>query len=173
MIEFKITCPHCNNKVGIKVNESDLGTRYRTSCPSCASGLLLKLPTKVKMAKPKEENKTVIEQERHENKKYYLMSDKNKYAETQKFELNQSYLTFGRMGSSSNSDLELITNDLRISRKHCILRKYNNGITIEDVSKGGTILNNNKLTQKKEVFLKNGDVLRMGQTFFKFIAEKQ
>ena len=171
MISFKIDCPSCKQKVSISVKESDLGTRYRTSCPNCVSSLLLNLPPQIRMAgdnATENSAKTKVIIDPKNKVRYLLISNANVHSDIQEFEINQPYLSFGRMGSDSSADLELITQDKSISRKHCIFRSYPNGVTVEDISRGGTMLNNNKLNPNNEIYLKNGDILRMGQTFFKF-----
>lgn len=171
MISFKINCPYCKQRVSISVEKGHLGTRHKTLCPNCVSSLLINLPKNIRLPENdniKKQSKTKIIKGSNEKQKYMLISNSNIYSEVQEFELNQPYLSFGRMGFKSESDLEIITEDKRISRKHCVFRSYPNGVTIEDVSRGGTMLNNIMLKPNNEIYLKNGDILRMGQTFFKF-----
>ena len=90
----------------------------------------------------------------------------------QSFELTSDYYTIGRKNNSGpeyRADVEVVTTDKKISRKHAAIRKKGRvGFTLKDLgSKNGILLNNNVLASDEEVYLSDGDIIQLGDTQFK------
>jgi hypothetical protein len=57
----------------------------------------------------------------------------------------------------------IVINDVEVSRSHCRVSTYENGIYIEDLnSTNGTFINGNRIT--KSTSIKSGDILKIGET---------
>lgn len=64
-----------------------------------------------------------------------------------------------RVGRATNN--EVVLEDPNISRKHLTISYKENGFFIEDLSKGGTILNRKKIPHKQPIKLSNGDKITL------------
>ncbi|MBI5187076.1 MAG: FHA domain-containing protein [Nitrospinae bacterium] len=64
-----------------------------------------------------------------------------------------------RVGRATNN--EVVLEDPNISRKHLTIFYKEDGFFIEDLSKGGTILNRKKIPHKQPVKLSNGDKITL------------
>lgn len=69
-------------------------------------------------------------------------------------------LSVGRSAASSN----IVFAEEGVSRKHCEFRFADGGLLIRDFSKNGTFVNGNKIEEGKEVFLHDGDKVKIGKT---------
>jgi adenylate cyclase len=66
--------------------------------------------------------------------------------------------------------VDLVVNDGRASRLHAVIRKLQNGFTVVDLnSANGTYVNEKPI---KELLLREGDVVRIGETRFRFEASR-
>lgn len=73
-------------------------------------------------------------------------------------------------GAFPEIDLEQVDPEAKISRKHCIIERRGNDVTIEDVgSLNGTFVNKTKQLKPGQIHkLKNGDELLLGRTLLRF-----
>lgn len=104
---------------------------------------------------------------------HYLEVLANEKTQNQRFELDQKYLTIGRFSSQANlADLGIRTADEFMSRKHAIIRRLPNGkYTISDAgSVNKVIVNDVALSEGEEVYLQEGDLLKLGRTFLRYIT---
>ena len=90
----------------------------------------------------------------------------------QRFTINQQYTIIGRKnhsGQMNQPDVEITTQDKYMSKKHCLVRRLDNGqYSIQDYnSANGTKLNGKKLESGEAVYLISGDVITIGHTEFK------
>lgn len=88
------------------------------------------------------------------------------------FVLDQDYNMVGRKNFGSpqeRPDIEIVTNDKYMSRKHCLIKNNGYGrFSIEDHgSANGTYVNCQRLECKESVYLNDGDVIQMGRTEIK------
>ena len=61
--------------------------------------------------------------------------------------------------------MEVVTEDLNMSRIHIAIRKRKSGFTVKDMeSLNGTRLNGEKLEKEDEVYLEDGDKILIGRT---------
>ena len=92
----------------------------------------------------------------------------NEFGDAQKFELTADYYTIGRKNSREDlrPSLEVLTIDRRMGRIHAVIRKKPNGFTIQNKSQNGICLNQERIFDDKEVFLRDGDKFVLGQTHF-------
>jgi two-component system, cell cycle response regulator len=80
-----------------------------------------------------------------------------------KYRFHQDAITIGR---SSKSDIHI--DEESVSRNHCRLKRIGKAITIKDLgSTNGTYVND-KLSE--EVILRDGDLIKVGRTIFKFLS---
>ena len=89
----------------------------------------------------------------------------------QRFVINQQYTIVGRKNQSgqvNQPDVEVVTQDKFMSKKHCLIRKLENGqFSIEDYnSANGTKLNGKKLETGESIYLMPGDTVTIGHTEF-------
>jgi diguanylate cyclase (GGDEF)-like protein len=81
-----------------------------------------------------------------------------------KYELIKEEVIIGR---SSKADIQIDQDS--ISRNHACIRNTKRGVTVEDMgSTNGTFVNDELVEGKRE--LRNGDLVKIGRTIFKFIA---
>ena len=102
----------------------------------------------------------------------------NEFTEYQSFELTSDYYTIGRKNNSGpehRPDVEVLTSDKKMSRKHAVIRKKGKiGFTLKDMgSKNGIELNGSKLDPEEEVYLTEGDQFRIGDTLFRVSITEQ
>lgn len=70
------------------------------------------------------------------------------------------------IGRSSKSDIHI--DEESVSRSHCRLKRIGKAITIKDLgSTNGTYINDR---QADEVILRDGDLIKVGRTIFKFLS---
>lgn len=172
MEQVKISCPKCKAVLKIKKAILKQNKQVVIACPACNHQLRLQAKqTKKEIEQNLAQTKVSGLENASSNNVRYVLVQQGDYNQT--FDLDQPYLTFGRAAKSSIADLQFDTDDLSISRKHCIFRCYPYGITIEDSSKGGTYLNGSLLNLNEETYLKNQDELKIGNSTFlvRFVKE--
>ena len=77
---------------------------------------------------------------------------------------NQRIVTLGR---SNNADL--IINKPEVSRRHCLVKRLENGLKIVDLnSRNGLIINNKRVSEK---YLCNGDLIDLGKIYLIYIND--
>lgn len=96
----------------------------------------------------------------------------------QRFTINQQYTVIGRKNNSgqmNQPDVEVNTQDKYMSKKHCLVRRQDNGqYSIEDYkSANGTKLNGKKLESGEAIYLMSGDVITIGHTDFTVSLETE
>jgi len=76
-------------------------------------------------------------------------------------------------GAFPEIDLEHEDIEAKISRKHAIIERQGNKVTLEDIgSLNGTFINRGpRLEKGQKVELKDGDELVVGKTFLKFTVQ--
>ncbi len=80
-----------------------------------------------------------------------------------KYRFNQNSLIIGR---SSKSDIHI--DEESVSRSHCTLKRVGKATTIKDLgSTNGTYINDR---QADEIILRDGDLIKVGRTIFKFLS---
>ncbi len=174
-IKVAVTCPKCAAKLAIPVAENDLGTKKQCMCPKCNKIFMLPIPQT--LASKFESDPTCVGESSNNDISLLLETIPNDYTAYQSFELSADYYTIGRQNSSGpeyRPDVEVVTTDKRISRKHAAIRKKGKvGFTLKDLgSKNGVVLNGSKLDADEEVYLSDGAVFQLGDTQFRVsIAE--
>ena len=94
--------------------------------------------------------------------RYYLQINNNYKVELEKGE--------NLIGRSKNNKINL-SEDLQLSRKHLVIKLADNKCTIKDLnSSNGTFLNGSRILDI-EYPLKDSDIIKCGNTAFKFIIE--
>ena len=95
----------------------------------------------------------------------YLLVAENKRKPSFWYELpNQKIVTIGRSNSA-----DLVINQPEVSRRHCLIKKYESGLKIIDLnSRNGIIVNNKKVSEK---FLCNGDLIDLGKVYLIYIND--
>lgn len=90
------------------------------------------------------------------------------------FEIQEGNNLVGRWdpetGSFPEIDLDQVDEDAKVSRKHCIIDKQGDQITIEDIgSLNGTFVNqSHRLKQGERFILKKGDEVMIGKIVVRF-----
>ena len=172
IIKVSVTCPNpkCSSKLAIPVEEGDVGNKKQCMCPKCHKIFLLPVPAS--LASKFDSDPTNIGTDNTNDTALVLESIPNTNTTYQTFELTSDYYTVGRQNSSGpehRPDVEIVTADRKISRKHAAIRKKGKvGFTIKDMgSKNGVLLNGTKLAADEEVYLSDGDVFQLGDTQFR------
>jgi hypothetical protein len=181
-IKVKHTCSNCQKQQVYAVGVEHMGKTVNLVCSSCQTKSQQKIPSlsDVPNSQGSQAPRAVTDdhnpktQVRFSNiDTHYLEVLANDKTPNQRFELDQKYLTIGRFSSQSNlSDLSIRTADEFMSRKHAVLRRQPNGkFTISDAgSVNKVFVNENALEAGEEVYLQNGDMIRMGRTSLKYFT---
>jgi pSer/pThr/pTyr-binding forkhead associated (FHA) protein len=183
-VKLTIKCDNCNTALKLKAKERLFGTTQTIKCPSCNHLITLNIPEYGAATNPTDSAEkqdslptsitSLNTNPSGANQSFFVELMSNESIKTQKFEIDQSYLTFGRLSkdiSANAADLQVITDDMYISRRHCIFRKYETSITIEDTSQNGTFINGVRLDADDEMHLNEGDIIKMGNSLFKIILQ--
>jgi pSer/pThr/pTyr-binding forkhead associated (FHA) protein len=174
-VKIAIKCPKCTSRIALPVNEEDVGSKKQGICPNCRHKFLVAIPTSLK-SKFESDPTNIGNQE--EEPILLLETVGNSNTAPQTFELSSDYYTIGRKnnsGPAARPDVEVVTTDMMMSRKHAAVRKKGRvGFTLADLgSKNGVVLNGNKLEPDEEVYLSDGDTFILGETTFRVsFAEK-
>lgn len=177
VIKITVACPQCGCKLAVPVTELDVGTNKQGSCPKCHKSFLIPIPAS--WASKFDSDPTEIGGTGGELS-LLLETIPNQNTAYQSFELTSDFYTIGRKnngGPESRADVEVVTNDKTMSRKHAaITRKGNTGFTLKDLhSRNGVKMNNDqdKMDPDDEVYLCDGDSFCLGQTRFRVSITNQ
>jgi len=166
-----VECPKCGKKKAIKLTEELRGKRIGFTCTNNGCG------EKIKVLIPKakeshQDRKTVIyTTKRNQNSGSLLLLDDTGHP-VGKYSLNVGINIIGRKSTNSRADIALETNDLYISRMHCVITviEQETGILflLKDYgSKNHILVNDQLLNEKEEIYLQDGDIIQMGKTNIK------
>lgn len=176
-VKIAVACPQCRTKLAVPVTEKDLGTKKQGTCPKCGKKFLI--PISHTLASKFESEPTEIGGGGNEIS-LLLETVPNEFTAYQSFELTSEYYTIGRKnsgGPESRPDVEVVTTDKMMSRKHAaITKKGKTGFTLKDIrSKNGIRMNNeqSKMDSEEEVYLSDGDMFCLGQTHFRVSIMEQ
>lgn len=175
-VKISVTCPQCATKLAVPITEGDLGTKKPGACPKCHKKFLI--PISVSLASKFESDPTCIGNDDGTELTLVIETVPNEFTAYQSFELTSDYYTLGRQNNSGpeyRPDVEVVTTDKKISRKHAAIgKKGKTGFVIKDLgSKNGVELNGSKLEADEEVYLSDGDQLRIGDTMFRVSIAEQ
>lgn len=176
IVKISITCPQCVTKLVVPITEEDLGTKKPGTCPKCRKKFLI--PISAALASKFENDPTCVGNGDDSEMALVIETVPNDFTAYQSFELTSDYYTLGRQNSSGpeyRPDVEVVTTDKKISRKHAAIRKRGKtGFVIKDLgSKNGVMLNDNKLEADEEVYLSDGDQFQLGDTMFRVSIAEQ
>lgn len=165
-IKLTIKCPKCASLSALPIVEEEVGTKKRGVCPKCGNIFSLSLPTS--LASKFVSNPTMIGSS-GDNRSLLLEVMTNNETSFQSFELTADYYTIGRKnnsGPASRPDIEIITSDMTMSRKHAVIKKKGKiGFTLMDLnSKNGIKINGEQISADEEIYLTDGDVFLLGKT---------
>lgn len=174
-IKISVTCPQCATKLAVPVTEEDLGTKKQGACPKCHKKFLI--PISTQLASKFQSDPTQVG-DGGGDIALVIEAVANEFTEYQSFELTSDYYTIGRKNNSGpehRPDVEVLTSDKKMSRKHAVIRKKGKiGFTLKDMgSKNGIELNGSKLDPEEEVYLTEGDQFRIGDTLFRVSITEQ
>lgn len=175
-IKISVTCPQCSTKLAVPITENDLGTKKTAACPKCKKKFAI--PISEKLASKFVSESTSIGGDLEEERTLFIEVIPDEMTEYQSFELTSDYYTIGRKNNSGpehRPDVEVVTTDKKMSRKHAAIRKKGKvGFTLIDLgSKNGVILNGEKMDPDEEMYLSDGDTFCIGDTYFKVnLAER-
>lgn len=175
IVKISVTCPRCATKLAVPVTEADIGTKKQGACPKCKAKFLIPIPAE--LAPKFESDSTKIGDDYEADNSLVLETVGSSLTAYQSFELTADYYTIGRQnsgGPENRPDVGVVTIDMKMSRKHAAIRKKGKtGFTLRDLeSTNGVILNGEKLKPNQEVYLSDGDTIRLGDTQFRVnIAE--
>lgn len=188
-IKVKHTCGNCQKQQVYVVGKEHMGKLVNLVCNHCKTKSQQRIPNPDAVQKAQQGNKNHAPAASNHNAAddgnpktqvrftnidtHYLEVLANEKTPNQRFELDQKYLTIGRFSSQSNlSDLSVKTADEFMSRKHAVLRRQPNGkFTISDAgSVNKVFVNDNELEIGEEVYLQNGDLIKIGRTFVRYVT---
>lgn len=174
-IKLTVKCPKCASLSAIPVIEEEVGTKKRGVCPKCGNIFSVSIPTSVAAKFVSDPTFGGVS---GDNSSLLLEVVENKETSFQSFELTADYYTIGRKnnsGPASRPDIEVVTVDMKMSRKHAVIKKKGSaGFTIKDLgSKNGLEVNGEKITPDEEIYLSDGDFFSLGGTKFRVsLSEK-
>lgn len=164
-VNVKVKCSKCAAVSAIQIVEEDVGTKKRLVCSRCGHTFMVSIPASYATKFSKE---TFVGNKADDMSLLLeVMADGNNLAHT--FELTAEYYTIGRKnntGPANRPDIEIVTADMSMSRKHAVIKKKGNvGFLLKDLaSKNGVFLNDSKLDADEEVYLSDGDIIQLGHT---------
>lgn len=186
---ISLKCKKCGNLLPVVVDTEKVGTCFAGTCPNCND--VAKLVMNLEVAKmiedavnKKTRRKSTVEKDMYSAGKdstyvplvngskectLILSIRPSEVTPRQFFEVVQEYSTVGRKnarGPLYQPVVEIDTKDRLMSKKHCLIKKIDNGkYSIEDYnSTNGTRLNGEKLQPGAVLILEKGDVIRIGST---------
>lgn len=174
-IKIAIKCPQCASRIALPLVEEDVGTKKQCHCSRCQHNFFVAIPANF-ISKFESDPTNIGKQE--EEPVLLLETVANGNTDFQSFELTSDYYTIGRKnnsGPAARPDVEVVTTDMKISRKHAAIKKKGHvGFTLKDLgSKNGVVYNGSPLEPDEEVYLSDGDTFRLGDTEFRVsLAEK-
>jgi len=167
-IKLAVTCPKCSGKSPIIVTEDMLGTVQKCMCSTC--GQVLPVRINESLRSKFQSDKTEIGSP-VSTVNIVLEVRPSNLTRPQTFELSSDYYTIGRKNNGSpehRADIEIDTQDMKMSRKHVGIRRKPVGFTLKDLgSKNGVKYQGQKLESDEEVYLCDGDEFVLGETIFK------
>jgi predicted Zn finger-like uncharacterized protein len=173
--KLQIVCKQCKSKTVFFVDETKLGKKEHVRCQHCQKMNLVQIqPASFfeKLNKNMIEGTVINSPKKNIDPSYLKLEVKQEqYTEYQTFDIDQERMSIGRKNSAGaeyRADVEVVTEDKFMSKKHALfLRKENDLYTISDLdSTNGTWLNGEKLESFEEVFIEDGDEIKMGRSFF-------
>lgn len=173
-IKITVKCPKCSSLSAIPVVEEEVGSKKQGVCQKCGKIFTVSIPTS--LASKFDSDPTIGNLSDDVSLLLEVLKDNDTSFQT--FELTADYYVIGRKnnsGPASRPDIEVVTNDMRMSRKHAIIKKKGkSGFTIKDCgSKNGVFINGEKIASDEEIYLNDGDSIRLGGTTFRVaISEK-
>lgn len=170
VIKIVRNCSRCAAKLTFPIVESDVGMEKLGTCPKCGRKISVKVPAE--WAAKFESDPTQIPGGNVEERVLVIETIPNSYTDYQCFELTSEYYTIGRQNNSGpehRPDVEVATTDRKMGRVHAVFKKKGKvGYTLMDMgSKNGVFLNGEKLGPDKELYLEDGDLIRLGETQFR------
>lgn len=174
IVKITKVCLKCKSPLVVAFAESDLGKTKQVECQKCHAKYNVPIP--MDYASKFESDPTLGGNEAEQS--LLLETIPNAMTAYQSFELTSDYYTIGRKncgGPEYRPDVEVVTTDKKMSRKHTAIRKKGKtGFTIKDLgSKNGVFINGSRMDAEDEVYLSDGDTFRLGETQFRVnIAEQ-
>ena len=167
-IKITVKCPKCAAPSAVLVKEEEVGTKKQGVCPRCGRIFTISIPTSLASKFVSDPTMGGLEGD----VSLLLETIRNENTSVQTFELTADYYTIGRKnnsGPASRPDIEVVTTDMHMSRKHAVIRKRGKvGFTIKDLgSKNGIVVNGQKIDSDEEIYLNDGDTFRLGNTQFR------
>lgn len=169
-LSFFVTC-QCKHPNKIPWIDELAGKKRQVTCRKC------KLRLKVEFPNSAPDNTTIIPNaKRNVSIGGYLELLENEFAKASNYPLKKRENKVGRFSNNGSADVPLLTTDKRISRHHFAIKIYDHGIgakkfTIRSLpNTNGTRLNNKLLTVDQEVYLKDGDKIKIGDSKIIFKA---
>jgi len=172
---MNIQCNECKHNFDMKFPPDVAGKKVKFKCKnkSCNSVIELRVPKSGGIDKS-----TILTS----TKQREILSARievvpNPLTGQMRFDLKDGIMTIGRKSENKKADIQLITDDSDISRIHCSIRTFKDPLgtqsfVLKDLkSKNGVFLNEEKLADGEELFLMDGDRIKLGNTTFLFITE--
>lgn len=172
---MKIQCNKCKFEFEITIPSSVSGKKIKFKCKNkeCREDIELRIPKSGSY-----DASTIISKSNDKIvKSANLEVIPNELTGFQRFELLEGINTIGRKSDNRKAKIQIVSNDTDISRIHCSIKCFKDklGTTSfllkDEASTNGLLLNDEKLDENQEVFLMQGDVIRMGNTSLLFIPE--
>tara|TARA_B110000285_G_C14964832_1_gene533516 strand:+ start:415 stop:969 length:555 start_codon:yes stop_codon:yes gene_type:complete len=169
-------CNSCKTKIQFQVSNEMFETKKMVRCSNCQELNTIKIPVeKVFLERKKKraqhnisDDKTVINDARNSSSEIRFEVQEGAFTKAQYFVISNDRTLIGRKnngGPNVKPDIEIVSKDGFMSKIHCEIKKVGNDFSISDNnSANGTWLNGEKLTKEDHLFLKVGDILRLGRT---------
>lgn len=183
MKEYKLNfeCNFCKATLQIVVKVGMYGKKSVLRCRKCEEITSVQVPVeqvfidndakrkKASSESPKTEIKSNFKTEKF--LRLEIVSSEGSVASTF-VDIDQQQMTIGRKnnsGASLKPDIEVTNNDNYMSKKHVVIvRKENKSFVIKDLnSTNGTWVNGEKLNPNDEIYIEDGDEIKIGRTYFK------
>jgi len=164
---MNITCPHCSSDSVLKNAERFYGKKVHLRCANAQCGKSFEYEFFV----DRSDDTTFISPITTSiSNKIQLRVMKEDNTLVKIINLRNSDYIIGRETQSGSSCESIVIDDPYISRKHCFLKCINHTrsneyiFSIHDLnSTNCTILNGRELNQEEEIYLSDGDVIKIGK----------
>ena len=172
---MKIQCNKCKHEFDLKIPNDVAGKRIKFKCKNkkCRQEIELRVPTSGNV----DQSTIITSKEVKKIVSAFIEVIPNEITGYSRFQLEIGKMTIGRKSESRKSNIQLVSDDTDISRIHCSIRWFIDPLGTlsfvlkDEDSKNGVFVNGDKLEAEEEIFLMEGDIIKMGNTSFLFIPE--
>ncbi len=160
-----IICKKCGKKSTLRNIEKYRGRKVKFRCLNAECKHVIE----IQVEEEKEDLTTIVTIPFKQELKGILKNISKSNTDSKVYNLFNVMTLIGRQTTNSVADIQ-IENDHFISRSHCYIQfvNYKGYLIYDNESKNGVKVNDTKLRKEDKVYLKNKDIIQIGNTSFEF-----